>query len=202
MKLTQKSYTMKKIIFLLFCAIQALNAVSDPGTNSGSTTTGIAIKGGSNVAVEVTDLGSGEYELSAAGSDYNSYKWSNAAGETIGTGESITVPPKPNDSSYRVLAVTEDGEAAMETVSLASEIGIKCITDLNTGNMIIEFEKPVPSNATVTIRSIFDSSIQISKIVTEGTVNLSIDKIGLPSGLYSVTYTIADEVMDQKKVKF
>ncbi len=68
--------------------------------------------------------------------------------------------------------------------------------------MIIEFEKPVPSNATVTIRSIFDSSIQISKIVTEGTVNLSIDKIGLPSGLYSVTYTIADEVMDQKKVKF
>lgn len=193
---------MKKIIFLLFCAIQALNAVSDPGTNSGSTTTGIAIKGGSNVAVEVTDLGSGEYELSAAGSDYNSYKWSNAAGETIGTGESIIVTPKLNDSSYRVLAVTEDGEAAMETVSLASEIGIKCITDLNTGNMIIEFEKPVPSNATVTIRSIFDSSIQISKIVTEGTVNLSIDKIGLPSGLYSVTYTIADEVMDQKKVKF
>lgn len=192
---------MKKIIFLLFCAIQALNAVSDPGTNSGSTTTGIAIKGGSNVAVEVTDLGSGEYELSAAGSDYNSYKWSNAAGETIGTSESIIVTPKLNDSSYRVIAVTEDGDAAMETVSLASEIGMKSVTASATGKVDIEFNSAVPARAAVSIRSLLDGSVVKTVNVAEGSYNTTIDIPTMKPGLYVVTYTVADETMDQQKIK-
>ena len=148
-----------------------------------------------------TDLGSGYYELTVDNAEFKSFRWSNAEGRTIGESESVTVAPKLNDNVYSVFALTDDGDAATESVSFESEIGLKSVSVATAETLDVEFCSPVPNGAALEVRPLTGNGYILHNEIEEGSSTAMIDISGLQSGLYAVTYTVGDLLVGQSKVK-
>lgn len=175
----------------------------EDGNIVGGETFMVSVPGPSKVAPGIikTDLGSGYYELSVDNAEFKSYRWSNTEGRVIGENGPVTVAPQMNDNVYSVFALTEDGDAATESVSFESEIGLKSVSVTTSGTMDVEFLTPVQNGAVVEVRPLTGTGNILHNDIEEGSSTAMIDISGLPSGLYAVTYMVGDLLVGQSKVK-
>ncbi len=140
----------------------------------------------------------GSMGLKVDGDTYNSIGWQNEKGEVIGRGESITVRPTINNTTFYVYAKTSEGETATGSITLEIMDGIKTVK-AGSGAFDIQLKKRAPENATIRISSTLDGSLIAEVPVEINSMEVSISTLAKP-GIYIVTYTISGEIIDQQRI--
>ena len=133
-------------------------------------------------------------------SDFNSLKWIDGKGETLGNKESINVSPRINGNDYTVVAMTNDGEIATESISLENLYGIQSISTAND-NIVVKLKEAAPDNASVEVKNITDGIAQVSCQISAGANVVNFDGSNLSRGVYVVCYIVNSTVVDQQKIR-
>lgn len=133
-------------------------------------------------------------------SDFNSLKWIDGKGETLGNKESINVSPRINGNDYTVVAMTNDGEIATQSISLENLYGIQSISTAND-NIVVKLKEAAPDNASVEVKNITDGITQVSCQISAGANVVNFDGSNLSRGVYVVCYVVNSAVVDQQKVR-
>lgn len=133
-------------------------------------------------------------------SDFNSLKWSDSKGETLGNKEIINVSPRINGKDYTVIAMTNDAEIAMQSISLENQYGIKAVSTAND-NIVVKLKETAPNNAMIVLKAITDGAAKASCQITAGTNVVAFDGSSLSKGIYVVCYVVNSAVVEQQKVK-
>ncbi len=144
----------------------------------------------------------GKYRLVADNAaEFESIEWRNGQSETLGTEESVTVTPKLNETEYTVVATTEEGDVATNSITLTPQLGIKnVVANADSRNVVVTLLTNAPEDASVTITSATDTFTNQTQPVVSGTDIVSLDSANLTNGIYVVTYFVGDEKIDQRKV--
>lgn len=133
-------------------------------------------------------------------SDFNSLKWIDGKGETLGNKESINVSPRINGNDYTVVAMTNDGEIATQSISLENLYGIQSISTAND-NIVVKLKEAAPDNASVEVKNITDGIAQVSCQISAGANVVNFDGSNLSRGVYVVCYIVNSTVVDQQKIR-
>lgn len=133
-------------------------------------------------------------------SDFNSLKWIDGKGETLGNKESINVSPRINGNDYTVVAMTNDGEIATQSISLENLYGIQSISTANH-NIVVKLKEAAPDNASVEVKNITDGIAQVSCQISAGANVVNFDGSNLSRGVYVVCYIVNSTVIDQQKIR-
>lgn len=133
-------------------------------------------------------------------SDFNSLKWIDGKGETLGNKESINVSPRINGNDYTVVAMTNDGEIATQSISLENLYGIQSISTANH-NFVVKLKEAAPDNASVEVKNITDGIAQVSCQISAGANVVNFDGSNLSRGVYVVCYIVNSTVIDQQKIR-
>lgn len=133
-------------------------------------------------------------------SDFNSLKWIDGKGETLGNKESINVSPRINGNDYTVVAMTNDGEIATQSISLENLYGIQSISTANH-NIVVKLKEAAPDNASVEVKNITDGIAQVSCQISAGANIVNFDGSNLSRGVYVVCYIVNSTVVDQQKIR-
>lgn len=133
-------------------------------------------------------------------SDFNSLKWIDGKGETLGNKESINVSPRINGNDYTVVAMTNDGEIATQSISLENLYGIQSISTANH-NIVVKLKEAAPDNASVEVKNITDGIAQVSCQISAGANVVNFDGSNLSRGVYVVCYIVNSTVVDQQKIR-
>ena len=133
-------------------------------------------------------------------SDFNSLKWIDGKGETLGNKESINVSPRINGNDYTVIAMTNDGEIATQSISLENLYGIQSISTANH-NIVVKLKEAAPDNASVEVKNITDGIAQVSCQISAGANVVNFDGSNLSRGVYVVCYIVNSTVVDQQKIR-
>lgn len=133
-------------------------------------------------------------------SDFNSLKWIDGKGETLGNKESINVSPRINGNDYTVVAMTNDGEIATQSISLENLYGIQSISTANH-NIVVKLKEAAPDNASVEVKNITDGIAQVSCQISAGANVVNFDGSNLSRGVYVVCYIVNSKVIDQQKIR-
>lgn len=133
-------------------------------------------------------------------SDFNSLKWIDGKGETLGNKESINVSPRINGNDYTVVAMTNDGEIATQSISLENLYGIQSISTAND-NIVVKLKEAAPDNASVEVKNITDGIAQVSCQISAGANVVNFDGSNLSRGVYVVCYIVNSTVIDQQKIR-
>lgn len=141
----------------------------------------------------------GKVQLEVTSPEYKTFKWQNENGETIGNSETVTVTPKINGNKYKVVAVTEDGEAATESVSLETENGIKSVSTA-PNSIVVDLKSSAPINASISVMSVLESCTKLTYDIPEGAASASLNSASLTKGIYTICYIVDDEIIDKKKI--
>ena len=140
-----------------------------------------------------------QVQLKVDKSGFNSIKWVDGKGETLGNDEVVNVSPIRSGNDYTVIAMTDDGNVATGSISLENEYGIKSVSA--SANCITGSLKGyAPKNAVVSVNSLVDGSSKTSDNVEEGTSKFILENLNLSRGVYVVSYTVNSVLMDQLKV--
>lgn len=151
------------------------------------------------ISSEPTD--NGQVQLSVDDPNFESVKWINEKGETLGDTETITVTPKINNDSYSVIAMTEEGDVATESISLKDGYGIKTINaSTGTDCLIVDLLAPAPNNSTISAVSLLEGETKILYNIPENSTSVSINVSDISKGLYIVSYSVDSEIIDQKRI--
>ena len=141
----------------------------------------------------------GNIKLNALSSDFSSYTWKDNAGNNIGTGSSITVSPIADNTKYTVIALSEEGEVAEESISLDAVNGIKCVSS-ETGYIKVSLRSEASDNSRITISSAVNGTVVASDSLIKGESEITINVPNQDSGVYIVTYLVDDTVVDSRKI--
>lgn len=133
-------------------------------------------------------------------SDFNSLKWIDGKGETLGNKESINVSSRINGNDYTVVAMTNDGEIATQSISLENLYGIQSISTAND-NIVVKLKEAAPDNASVEVKNITDGIAQVSCLISAGAKVVNFDGSNLSRGVYVVCYIVNSTVVDQQKIR-
>lgn len=133
-------------------------------------------------------------------SDFNSIKWIDGKGATLGNKETINVSPRINGNDYTVIAMTNDGDIATQSISLENLYGIETVSTAND-NIVVKLKEAAPENAAIVIKAITDGTTKAScEILTDSTIAF-LDGSSLSQGVYVVCYMVNSVVVDQQKVR-
>ena len=133
-------------------------------------------------------------------SDFNSLKWLDGKGETLGNKESINVSPRINGNDYTVIAMTNDGEIATQSISLENQYGIQAVSTAND-NIVVKLKETAPNNAMIVVKTLTDGTIKASCQIPIGANVVSFEGSNLSQGVYVVCYVVNSAVVDQQKVR-
>lgn len=114
--------------------------------------------------------------------------------------ESINVSPRINGNDYTVVAMTNDGEIATESISLENLYGIQSISTAND-NIVVKLKEAAPDNASVEVKNITDGIAQVSCQISAGANVVNFDGSNLSRGVYVVCYIVNSTVVDQQKIR-
>ena len=158
----------------------------------------------SHQGIEITpiDLGDGRYKLSTNWQETDQVLWTDAVGSDVGTGNNITVTPTLKNNKFFVTAISSQGEMAQENITLESKTGLKSISPIPVEDFIdIELYNPVKSgNAVLRISSLTQTgSILLSKHIPVDVKKIQLDASSLPSGIYVLTYSVDNQIVDSRK---
>ena len=154
--------------------------------------------------IEITpiDLGDGRYKLSTDWQETDRVLWTDAVGSDVGTGNNITVTPTLTNNKFSAIAISSQGEMAQESITLESKTGFKSISPTLVEDFIdIELHCPVKSgNAVLRINSLAQTgSILLSKHIPLDAKKIQLDATSLPSGIYVLTYSVDNQIVDSRK---
>lgn len=154
--------------------------------------------------IEITpiDLGDGRYKLSTDWQETDRVLWTDAVGSDVGTGNNITVTPTLTNNKFSAIAISSQGEMAQESITLESKTGFKSISPTPVEDFIdIELHCPVKSgNAVLRINSLAQTgSILLSKHIPLDAKKIQLDATSLPSGIYVLTYSVDNQIVDSRK---
>ena len=158
----------------------------------------------SHQGIEITpiDLGDGRYKLSTNWKETDQVLWTDAVGSDVGTGNNITVTPTLTNNKFSAIAISSQGEMAQESITLESKTGFKSISPTPVEDFIdIELHSPVKSgNAVLRINSLAQTgSILLSKHIPLDAKKIQLDATSLPSGIYVLTYSVDNQIVDSRK---
>lgn len=133
-------------------------------------------------------------------SDFNSLKWLDGKGETLGNKESINVSPRINGNDYTIIAMTNDGEIATQSISLENLYGIQAVSTAND-NIVVKLKETAPNNAMIVMKTLTDGTTKASCQIPTGVNMVSFEGSNLSKGVYVVCYVVNSAVVDQQKVR-
>lgn len=133
-------------------------------------------------------------------SEFNGLKWIDSKGATLGNKEAINVSPRINGNDYTVIAMTNDGEVATQSISLENLYGIKSVSTTND-NIVVNLKETAPENAAIVIKAISDGTIKGSSQIPAKANMATLDGSNLSQGIYVICYTVNSAVVDQQKVR-
>lgn len=133
-------------------------------------------------------------------SEYSSIKWIGGNGETLGYNDAINVSPKVNGNEYTVVATTDDGDVAMQSISLENCYGIHSVATVN-GNVVVALKEKAPNNAMIAIKSATDGTTKASCQIPEDESCVTIDGSNISQGVYVVCYVVNSAIIDQYKIR-
>lgn len=133
-------------------------------------------------------------------SEFNGLKWIDSKGATLGNKEAINVSPRINGNDYTVIAMTNDGEVATQSISLENLYGIKSVSTTND-NIVVKLKETAPENAAIVIKAISDGTTKISCQIPAKASMATLDGSNLSQGIYVICYTVNSAVVDQQKVR-
>ena len=133
-------------------------------------------------------------------SDFNSLKWLDGKGETLGNKESINVSPRINGNDYTIIAMTNDGEIANQSISLENLYGIQAVSTAND-NIVVKLKETAPNNAMIVMKTLTDGTTKASCQIPTGVNMVSFEGSNLSKGVYVVCYVVNSAVVDQQKVR-
>lgn len=114
----------------------------------------------------------------------------------------ITVTPTLTNNKFSAIAISSQGEMAQESITLESKTGFKSISPTPVEDFIdIELHCPVKSgNAVLRINSLAQTgSILLSKHIPLDAKKIQLDATSLPSGIYVLTYSVDNQIVDSRK---
>ena len=158
----------------------------------------------SHQGIEITpiDLGDGRYKLSTDWQETDRILWTDAVGSDVGTGNNITVTPTLTNNKFSAIAISSQGEMAQETITLESKTGFKSISPTPVEDFIdIELHNPIKTeNAMLRINSLTQTgNFLLSKHIPLDAKKIQFDVTSLPSGIYVLTYSVDNQIVDSKK---
>lgn len=151
------------------------------------------------IEISATPYGNGEFELSVDKAGFDYIIWKNEEDQNIGSEENITVKPTVNNDSYKVIAITEDGDISTDHISLKDEYGISSVYTTSDA-VSVNLKSGAPSNACVSLTSVADPTFKISHDVPVGHDSVSINATTLSKGIYVVGYHVDSEIVDMQKI--
>lgn len=154
--------------------------------------------------IEITpiDLGDGKYKLSTDCQETDRVLWTDAVGSDVGTGNNITVTPTLTNNKFSAIAISSQGEMAQESITLESKTGFKSISPTPVEDFIdIELHNPIKTeNAMLRINSLTQTgNFLLSKHIPLDAKKIQFDVTSLPSGIYVLTYSVDNQIVDSKK---
>lgn len=116
------------------------------------------------------------------------YKWYDADGTLVGTGETFAVPAGKPLTSYKVKAeAVNDGAISYSEPVQAKSSSIKSVdTKSNPDVVRIIFNRPVAANASLRLFSATSNVLITTYRVISGSAYHDIPAVGMPSGVYQV----------------
>ena len=144
------------------------------------------------VTAEKTD---GTIELAAVGNaGFEAISWSDASGNEIGTGNTVSVTPTAQNSEFTVRVFTADGEGAKATVSLEPARGIRSVEADGRDVAVVTLISAAGRDSRLVVTSVLNNTECMSVPLAEGAVKEEIDLSAMPQGVYAVTYIAGDNV--------
>lgn len=152
------------------------------------------------VGIATAEKADGTVELAAVGNaGFETVSWSDATGNEIGTGNTISVTPTTQNSEFTVKAYTADGEGAKASVSLEPARGIRSVETDGRDVAVVTLISAAGRDSRLVVTSVLNNTECMSVPLAEGAVKEEIDLSALPQGVYAVTYIAGDNVIGTVK---
>jgi len=127
--------------------------------------------------------------------------WYNSKRQKVATGRTLRLNPENCNDTYRIVAITPEGELMSNEVTVSVEFGIKYISydeNFYNGINITMHDTPV-SGYNLTLTSIATGKVIYSKELSTDEREINIPTYDLQSGMYVLTCTLNGEVIDTYK---
>ncbi len=152
------------------------------------------------VGIATAEKADGTVELAAVGNaGFEAISWSDASGNEIGTGSTVSVTPTAQNSEFTVKAYTDDGEGAKASVSLEPARGIRSVETDGRDVAVVTLISAAGGDSRLVVTSVLNNTECMSVPLAEGAVKEEIDLSALPQGVYAVTYIAGDNVIGTVK---
>lgn len=152
------------------------------------------------VGIATAEKADGTVELAAVGNaGFETLSWTDASGNEIGTGNTISVTPTAQNSEFTVKAYTADGEGAKASVSLEPARGIRSVDTDGRDVAVVTLISAAGGDSRLVVTSVLNNTECMSVPLAEGAVKEEIDLSALPQGVYAVTYIAGDNVIGTVK---
>ena len=152
------------------------------------------------VGIATAEKADGTVELAAVGNaGFEAISWSDASGNEIGTGSTVSVTPTAQNSEFTVKAYTVDGEGAKASVSLEPARGIRSVDTDGRDVAVVTLISAAGGDSRLVVTSVLNNTECMSVPLAEGAVKEEIDLSALPQGVYAVTYIAGDNVIGTVK---
>lgn len=152
------------------------------------------------IGIATAEKADGTVELAAVGNaGFEAISWSDASGNEIGTGSTVSVTPTAQNSEFTVKAYTADGEGAKASVSLEPACGIRSVDTDGRDVAVVTLISAAGRDSRLVVTSVLNNTECMSLPLAEGAVKEEIDLSALPQGVYAVTYIAGDNVIGTVK---
>ena len=152
------------------------------------------------VGIATAEKADGTVELAAvSNAGFETVSWSDATGNEIGTGNTVSVTPTAQNSEFTVKAYTADGEGAKASVSLEPARGIRSVETDGRDVAVVTLISAAGRDSRLVVTSVLNNTECMSVPLAEGAVKEEIDLSAMPQGVYAVTYIAGDNVMGTVK---
>lgn len=148
------------------------------------------------IGIATEEKADGTVELAAVGNaGFEAISWSDASGNEIGTGNTVSVTPTAQNSEFTVRVFTADGEGAKATVSLEPARGIRSVEADGRDVAVVTLISAAGRDSRLVVTSVLNNTECMSVPLAEGAVKEEIDLSAMPQGVYAVTYIAGDNVI-------
>lgn len=152
------------------------------------------------VGIATAEKADGTVELAAvSNAGFETVSWTDASGNEIGTGSTVSVTPTAQNSEFIVKAFTADGEGAKASVSLEPARGIRSVETDGRDVAVVTLISAAGRDSRLVVTSVINNTECMSIPLAEGVVKEEIDLSAMPQGVYAVTYIAGDNVIGTVK---
>ncbi len=152
------------------------------------------------IGIATAEKADGTVELAAVGNaGFETLSWTDASGNEIGTGSTVSVTPTAQNSEFTVKAYTADGKGAKASVSLEPARGIRSVETDGRDVAVVTLISAAGRDSRLVVTSVLNNTECMNVPLAEGAVKEEIDLSTMPQGVYAVTYIAGENVVGTVK---